>query len=115
MGEPLVVFVDVDDTLVRSVGTKRIPMPAVIEHVRTLTEAGATLYCWSTGGADYAKAAATELGIGDCFVGFLPKPNVIIDDQDVSNWRGCVEVGPLAVAGAGLEDHVRALSKRSTS
>lgn len=29
-----VVFVDVDDTLVRSVGTKRIPMTAVIARVR---------------------------------------------------------------------------------
>jgi len=115
MGEPLVVYVDVDDTLVRSVGTKRIPMPAVIEHVRTLSDAGAVLYCWSTGGADYAKTAATELGIVDCFTGFLPKPNVIIDDQDVSNWRGCIEVGPLAVAGARPEDHASALSKRSTS
>jgi len=31
-----IVFVDVDDTLVRSVGTKRIPMPAVIAEVKRL-------------------------------------------------------------------------------
>ena len=29
-----VVFIDVDDTLIRSVGTKRIPIPAVISRVR---------------------------------------------------------------------------------
>jgi hypothetical protein len=27
---PQVIFVDVDDTLVRSVGAKRIPIPAVV-------------------------------------------------------------------------------------
>lgn len=110
MPGPLVIYVDVDDTLVRTIGTKRIPMPAVVEHVRTLADEGATLYCWSTAGGAYAEATAQELGIADCFVAFLPKPNVIIDDQDVSDWRGCVEVGPLAVAGANSEDHRRRLA-----
>jgi hypothetical protein len=32
-----VVYVDVDDTLVRTVGTKRIPMSEVVEHVRALS------------------------------------------------------------------------------
>jgi hypothetical protein len=50
----LVVYVDVDDTLVRQTGSKRIPMVAVVEHVRQLHRAGATLFCWSAGGADYA-------------------------------------------------------------
>ena len=48
--EDLVVYVDVDDTLVRSVGTTRIPVPAAVDHVRRLAEQGATLYCWSAGG-----------------------------------------------------------------
>jgi hypothetical protein len=30
-------------------------------------------------GAEYANAAE-ELGIADCFAGFLPKPTLIIDD-----------------------------------
>ena len=64
MSEPLVVYVDVDDTLVRSVGSKRIPMVAVVEHVRALEDGGAVLYCWSTGGAAYAESTARELGIG---------------------------------------------------
>jgi hypothetical protein len=58
-----IVFVDVDDTLVRSAGTKRIPIASVAERVRALRDAGATLYCWSTGGAEYARSAAIELGL----------------------------------------------------
>lgn len=85
----LIVFVDVDDTLVRSVGTKRIPMPRVIERVRAMHRDGATLYLWSTGGAEYARSSAAELGITECFTGFLPKPNLIIDDQAVADWRAC--------------------------
>ena len=84
-----VVFVDVDDTLVRSIGTKRIPIPRVVDRVRRLHQQGASLYLWSSGGAAYAKESAEELGIVDCFVAFLPKPILIIDDQPVSEWRYC--------------------------
>jgi hypothetical protein len=87
--EKPVVYVDVDDTLVRSVGSKRIPMPRVVEKVRRLHREGAILYLWSSGRAEYAKASADELGIAECFAGFLPKPTLIIDDQAVSDWRYC--------------------------
>jgi len=93
----MVVFVDVDDTLVRSAGTKRIPIPAVIAHVRELHAQGAILYLWSSGGADYARSTAEELGLLGCFVGFLPKPHVIIDDQQVHEWRDCREIHPAQV------------------
>lgn len=89
-----VVFVDVDDTLVRSVGTKRIPMIAAIARVRELHAAGAALYLWSSGGADYARSSAIELGIESCFVAFLPKPDVYLDDQAVHEWRYCRHVLP---------------------
>ncbi len=75
-----IVYVDVDDTLVRSVGSKRIPMPRVVERVRRLHQSGATLYLWSSGGADYARESAEELGIRELFTAFLPKPTLIIDD-----------------------------------
>lgn len=39
-----IVFVDVDDTLVRSAGSKRIPITSVTERVAALKQAGATLY-----------------------------------------------------------------------
>lgn len=35
-----VVFVDVDDTLVRSVGSKRIPITTVVARVPAMKEAG---------------------------------------------------------------------------
>jgi hypothetical protein len=92
--KPQVVYVDVDDTLVRSAGAKRIPIPSAIARVRALHQEGAVLYLWSTGGADYAKATATELGLADLFAGFLPKPTIIIDDQEVHEWRGIVYERP---------------------
>lgn len=83
----LVVYVDVDDTLVRSFGSKRIPITSIVERVQELHRAGFTLYCWSSGGAEYCRASAAELGISDCFVDFLPKPQFLIDDQHPSDWR----------------------------
>jgi FMN phosphatase YigB (HAD superfamily) len=89
-----VVFVDVDDTLIRTVGTKRIPMPAAIEKVRQLHRDGAALFLWSSGGGAYARASAEELGITDLFQSFLPKPDAYIDDQAVHEWRYCQHVLP---------------------
>jgi cation transport ATPase len=89
-----VVFVDVDDTLVRSVGPKRIPMPSVVARVKALHAEGAVLYLWSSGGAEYAKATAKELGLEQCFTGFLPKPDAYLDDQAVHEWKYCQHVLP---------------------
>jgi FMN phosphatase YigB (HAD superfamily) len=91
---PRIIFIDVDDTLIRSVGTKRIPIPAVISRVRQLKEEGAILYLWSSGGPEYCKATASELNIDDCFVNFLPKPTVYIDDQPMQEWKSCKHLYP---------------------
>ena len=88
------IFVDVDETFVRNYGTKQIPIPSVIEHIKELKEQGAIMYCWSSGGSDYAKASAIECKIDHCFVGFLPKPDVMIDDLSIENWRGLLHVHP---------------------
>jgi phosphoserine phosphatase len=92
--DKMVVYIDVDDTLVRSVGAKRIPMPIVIERVRNLHSGGAILYLWSSGGAEYARATAEELKITPCFAAFLAKPTHILDDQRISEWRDLVYVHP---------------------
>ena len=101
----LIIYVDVDDTLVRTAGAKRIPIPAVVEHVRELAEAGAELYLWSRGGAAYARATAEELEIASCFVGFLPKPNVVIDDEMIGSWRRLLEVHPASCRGFTVRDY----------
>jgi cation transport ATPase len=88
------VYFDVDDTLVRSAGSKRIPIPAVVERVRSLHAKGITLYLWSSAGADYARSTAAELGISSCFAGFLPKPTHIVDDQHITKWSGLVHLHP---------------------
>jgi len=91
---PLVVFVDVDDTLFRSFGGKRIPMTLMVERVRLLKEQGATLFLWSSGGAEYCRSTACELGLEDCFDGYLPKPHACIDDVRLEDWRELVELHP---------------------
>lgn len=101
----LVIYVDVDDTLIRSFGSKRIVMASTVAHVRALHAAGATLYCWSSGGSDYARDSAVECGIADCFVAFLPKPHVMIDDQAPADWRGLVVAHPNEAAGLGIDDY----------
>jgi phosphoserine phosphatase len=106
----LVVYVDVDDTLVRSFGTKRIPISAAVEHVKALKHAGAELYCWSTGGAEYARASARDLGIDDCFVAFLPKPHVLLDDQHPQEWRRLLHVHPMQAGERSLSDYVAAIT-----
>ena len=102
---PLHVFVDVDDTLVRSAGSKRIPIPSVSQHVRDLHAQGAVLYCWSAGGADYARQTAQELGLAECFTAFLPKPNVVIDDQRMTEWPRCAFIHPSSCSGRSIDDY----------
>ena len=76
-----VIYVDVDDTLIRTVGRKQIPMPASADYVRRMHSEGHQLYCWSRGGSEYARRVCEFMGIADCFVAFLPKPDVLLDDR----------------------------------
>lgn len=101
----LCIYVDVDETFVRNYGTKRIPIPSVIEHIKELKIQGATLYCWSSGGSDYARKSAVEFGIDNCFVGFLPKPQVALDDLQFDEWRNLLEVHPNECDGNTIETY----------
>lgn len=83
------IFVDVDDTLVRSFGSKQVPMGHVIESVKRLAASGAQIFLWSSGGAEYCKRIAEEFGLADCVSGYLPKPDAYLDDQKVEEWRFC--------------------------
>jgi len=94
MKKPFYIYIDVDETFLRNYGAKQIAIPSVIKHIKDLKDAGATLYCWSSGGAEYAKSSAKKFGIESCFLGFLPKPNVAIDDMPFSKWRNLLEIHP---------------------
>jgi len=109
MNKDLYVYVDIDDTIVRSAGSKRIPIPNVIKHVRELKSQGAVLFCWSSGGAEYAKATAEEFGITDCFIAFLPKPNILIDDQEMSSWKRFSHVHPSSCTSTSVDHYMRKL------
>ncbi len=90
----LAVYVDVDETLLRHYGTRQIPIPSVIQQVKALHKQGAELYCWSSMGAAYARQCAETCGIAHCFQAFLPKPQVIVDDQQPKAWRKILHVHP---------------------
>ena len=106
------IYVDIDDTLVRSYGSKRIPIVTTIEHIKILKHQGATLYCWSSGGAEYARNTANELEISDIFEEFLPKPQMLLDDQEVNDWRGIIQVHPLSCQSKNLDDYRSQLKDR---
>ncbi len=108
----LTFFVDVDDTFVRSYGTKRIPIPATITHLKQLKSEGAELYCWSSGGAEYARNSAAEFGIETLFTGFLPKPQVLIDDLNINEWRNLIQVHPNSCGTKRLSDYWDELKSR---
>lgn len=105
----LVVYVDIDDTLVRSSGSKRIPMTEIVEHVRALHRDGVVVYGWSTAGGDYARSSAAELGIEDCFTAFLPKPHVMIDDQPPAEWRRMLHIHPAEARSRTAADYAVAV------
>jgi hypothetical protein len=61
----------------------------------TMSEARAEIVF--TGGAQYAREVAWELGLEHCFVAFLPKPTIMLDDQAPAEWRLCRHVHPFNV------------------
>lgn len=109
------IYVDVDDTLVRTSSGKRIRIPATINHIKELKKQNATLYCWSSGGADYARMVAEELGISELFTAFLPKPNMLIDDQNVNDWRYLIQVHPMSCSSKSLDDYRQQIIDISSS
>jgi predicted HAD superfamily phosphohydrolase YqeG len=89
---PKAVYVDVDNTLIRTAATKQIPITRSVEYVKRLHAEGCTLYLWSRGGA--ARGVALSLGIADLFQAFLPKPDVVFDDRTEQFLEYCVFVHP---------------------
>lgn len=97
-----IIYIDVDDTLIRTSGTKQIPISGPIEFVRHMHAAGHTLFLWSRGGAEYSRLVAESLGIEDCFVAFLPKPDILLDDRLEKALSHCQLIHPNQVASGRL-------------
>jgi hypothetical protein len=106
------LYVDVDDTLIRSYSTKRMPISKSIDYIKKMKEQGATLYCWSSGGAEYARRSAEELGIAEIFSAFLPKPHIVLDDQKIDEWRYLIQIHPMAIKSDKLEYYRNMLDNR---
>ena len=84
-----VFFIDVDGTLERKVLGIEVPLKNVVAGVQLLKREGALIYLWSTGGSAHARKAAREAKIEKLVDGFLPKPNVYVDDKPVKDWKDC--------------------------
>src|SRR5262245_3541579 len=108
-----VAYVDVDNTLVRKVAGEEMPDPDVIKLVRRPKRRGARLYCRSTGGAAHARRAALKCRIASLFEGFLSKPNLLLDDERVTEWPDCHEVSPKDDRRA-IHASMKAIGKRSS-
>lgn len=89
-----IVYIDIDDTLIRSFGSKQIPITHSISHLKKLFNNGFEIYLWSSGGEEYCKNVAKNLGIYEYIKSFLPKPNVYIDDQKFDEWKLCKHYYP---------------------
>jgi len=109
-----VAYVDVDNTLVRKVAGEEMPDPDVIKLVRRPKRRGARLYCRSTGGAAHARRAALKCRIASLFEGFLSKPNLLLDDERVTEWPDCHEVSPKDDRRA-IHASMKAIAKRSSA
>jgi hypothetical protein len=51
----------------------------------------------TVGAHSMLRQARSLFGIEHCFVGFLPKPDVSIDDQSLADWHHLREVHPAQV------------------
>jgi hypothetical protein len=78
--------------------------------MKKLKQQGAVMYCWSSGGAEYARKSAEEFGIVDCFEAFLPKPDILLDDCSISNWPRLIRVHPSSCSAKTLDDYRQELN-----
>ena len=62
--------------------------------------------------ADYAQNSAAEFGIDNIFTSYLPKPQVMIDDMSVNNWRKLLQIHPNSCVSMKLEDYEETLKNQ---
>ncbi|MGH1365608.1 MAG: hydrolase [Calditrichia bacterium] len=101
----ITIYIDVDDTIVRSTGKRNFPRPDVIAKLKELAVVSEVdLFLWSSGGADYARSVAEELGITSLFKEFLPKPTIAIDDVPIQDWRYLRQLHPNEFMGISIDE-----------
>ena len=66
-------------------------------------------------GAAYARQAAETCGVTHCFQAFLPKPQVIVDDQQPKAWRKILHVHPSQCSSQTTVDEYREELKKPRS
>ena len=74
------VFVDVESSFREDVRGR------VLGYLRGLDLEVWELFAWSDGGSEAARVHVVEAGVEDLFSGFLPKPNVLLDEHGVDEW-----------------------------
>ena len=99
---PLCIYIDVDGTLVQTTAGRRVPNQSLLCRLREWKAQGAILYCWSSGGADYAQRTAEELKVKACFAAFLTKPHALVDDQSIQHWPYFLELAPARAEGLSV-------------
>jgi len=97
------IYVDVDGTLIRHQGTNTQTNGELVLQAKKWKKEGALLYCWSSRGGEYAQRVARRLGIEDCFIGFLWKPHVLVDDQAINDWACLVHIYPPQACNYSVE------------
>jgi hypothetical protein len=99
-------YIDVDGTLERKILGIEVPLKNVAQGLQLLKREGALVFLWSTGGVQHARKAAREAKIEKYVDGYLPKPNVYVDDKPVAKWKDCERWKPrklAKVAGASRQ------------
>jgi len=91
-----VVYVDVDDTIM---DRHDHPKPSVIEFLHYAKSRGCRLFLWSQAGDDYCKEHAERLGIAHLFQAFLPKPDIAVDDLQITTRFIRAWFHPIQLAG----------------
>ena len=82
----MIICFDVDGTLIDE---QEQPVREMVELANALYRAGERVYCWSGGGAVYARQAADRVGLSP-FISCLAKdrvtpvgvPDLVIDDEE---------------------------------
>lgn len=96
----LSVFVDVEASFQEGV------RGAVVEHLRGLDPARCELFAWSPNGAAAARVCAVEAGVEALFRAFLPKPHVLLDEQEPAQWPGVTVQHPARIERAQQVDYL---------